>query len=175
MSGEYWPWWLGAIVLGGVGLGFAWFLRAGLGVSGVYSRLLNWREEREAEKVRLHIESRRVESGQPLPTGALPVSLGLVFLVSLSLGGALAALSSGGLAPSSSLDPAQSALLGGDVATWLALAGGGFLVGFGTKMGAGCTSGHGLFGCARLQPGSLLGTASFFGAAVLLSFVLAGM
>jgi uncharacterized membrane protein YedE/YeeE len=46
---------------------------------------------------------------------------------------------------------------------------GGMLTGFGTQMAGGCTSGHGLTGCARLQRGSLATTATFFGTAVLLS------
>jgi uncharacterized membrane protein YedE/YeeE len=39
-------------------------------------------------------------------------------------------------------------------------------------MAGGCTSGHGLCGVSRFQPGSLLTTAAFFGAAVALSFAL---
>ncbi|OOG61938.1 hypothetical protein B0E46_14130 [Rhodanobacter sp. B04] len=42
---------------------------------------------------------------------------------------------------------------------WMALA--GVLVGFGTGMGSGCTSGHGVCGIARLSPRSLLATAVF--------------
>ncbi len=38
---------------------------------------------------------------------------------------------------------------------------GGFLVGFGTKMGNGCTSGHGICGIARLSPRSLIATMTF--------------
>ncbi|MEK9679758.1 MAG: YeeE/YedE thiosulfate transporter family protein [Rhodospirillaceae bacterium] len=38
---------------------------------------------------------------------------------------------------------------------------GGLLVGFGTKMGAGCTSGHGVCGLARFSPRSLLATLTF--------------
>lgn len=41
----------------------------------------------------------------------------------------------------------------------LALA--GFLVGFGTRLGSGCTSGHGVCGIARLSPRSLAATATF--------------
>lgn len=37
----------------------------------------------------------------------------------------------------------------------------GLLVGFGTVMGAGCTSGHGVCGIARLSPRSLVATATF--------------
>jgi uncharacterized membrane protein YedE/YeeE len=49
---------------------------------------------------------------------------------------------------------------------------GGMLVGFGTRMAGGCTSGHGLCGVSRVQSGSLLATAAFFGAGVALSFAL---
>ncbi|MBW2732658.1 MAG: YeeE/YedE family protein [Deltaproteobacteria bacterium] len=38
---------------------------------------------------------------------------------------------------------------------------GGFLVGFGTRLGSGCTSGHGVCGVARLSPRSLVATATF--------------
>jgi uncharacterized membrane protein YedE/YeeE len=43
----------------------------------------------------------------------------------------------------------------------LALA--GLLVGFGTKLANGCTSGHGLCGVARLSPRSLVATVTFVG------------
>jgi len=49
---------------------------------------------------------------------------------------------------------------------------GGVLVGFGTRLAGGCSSGHGLSGCGRLRPVSILATAVFFGAAVLVSFLL---
>ncbi len=38
---------------------------------------------------------------------------------------------------------------------------GGFLVGFGTSMGHGCTSGHGVCGLGRLSPRSLVLTLTF--------------
>jgi uncharacterized membrane protein YedE/YeeE len=37
----------------------------------------------------------------------------------------------------------------------------GILVGFGTRLGRGCTSGHGICGIARLSPRSLVATAVF--------------
>ena len=39
----------------------------------------------------------------------------------------------------------------------------GLLVGFGTRMGNGCTSGHGVCGMARLSPRSLAATGAFMG------------
>ena len=44
---------------------------------------------------------------------------------------------------------------------------GGLLVGFGTRMGGGCTSGHGVCGMSRLSLRSLTATAIFMGAAML--------
>jgi uncharacterized membrane protein YedE/YeeE len=41
------------------------------------------------------------------------------------------------------------------------LAIGGLLVGFGTRLGSGCTSGHGICGLSRLSPRSLVATALF--------------
>lgn len=47
----------------------------------------------------------------------------------------------------------------------------GLLVGFGTALGSGCTSGHGVCGLARLSRRSLLATALFMTAAALTVFV----
>jgi len=44
---------------------------------------------------------------------------------------------------------------------WLAVA--GLLVGFGTRLGNGCTSGHGVCGVSRLAPRSILATCVFVG------------
>lgn len=38
---------------------------------------------------------------------------------------------------------------------------GGFLVGFGTRLGSGCTSGHGICGIALLSPRSIAATLTF--------------
>jgi uncharacterized protein len=40
----------------------------------------------------------------------------------------------------------------------------GFLVGVGTRYGAGCTSGHGVCGVSRLSPRSLVATVAFMAA-----------
>jgi uncharacterized protein len=42
----------------------------------------------------------------------------------------------------------------------------GFLVGFGSRLGAGCTSGHGVCGIARLSPRSIVATGIFMGVAI---------
>lgn len=47
----------------------------------------------------------------------------------------------------------------------------GLLVGFGTVLGNGCTSGHGVCGLARLSPRSLAATLTFMASAVATVFV----
>ena len=42
----------------------------------------------------------------------------------------------------------------------------GLLVGFGTRMGCGCTSGHGICGMARLSRRSIVATLVFMGTAM---------
>jgi len=48
--------------------------------------------------------------------------------------------------------------------SWPLLIIGGLLVGYGTRLGSGCTSGHGICGLARLSPRSALATALFMAA-----------
>jgi hypothetical protein len=48
----------------------------------------------------------------------------------------------------------------------------GLLVGFGSRLGSGCTSGHGVCGLARLSPRSIIATATFLIAAVVTVFVM---
>ena len=48
----------------------------------------------------------------------------------------------------------------------------GLLVGFGTRLGAGCTSGHGVCGLSRLSPRSLVATLSFMVAGFVTVFFL---
>ena len=55
------------------------------------------------------------------------------------------------------------------------LIGAGILVGFGTRLGNGCTSGHGVCGVARLSPRSLAATAIFVACAVVTVFVMRHM
>ena len=51
---------------------------------------------------------------------------------------------------------------------WLVFA--GLLVGFGTRMGNGCTSGHGICGLARLSKRSLWAVAMFMGAGMVTTY-----
>ncbi len=52
-------------------------------------------------------------------------------------------------------------------ANYVVIAVAGLLVGFGTRLGNGCTSGHGICGIARLSPRSITATMVFMIAAII--------
>lgn len=56
-------------------------------------------------------------------------------------------------------------------ASWPVLIVAGLLVGYGTRLGSGCTSGHGVCGLARLSPRSLAAVATFMAAAIVTVFL----
>jgi len=65
------------------------------------------------------------------------------------------------------LTPVLAGLIGYGMAqpalppNWTVIVVAGLLVGFGTRLGGGCTSGHGICGIARLSPRSVTATAVF--------------
>jgi len=68
--------------------------------------------------------------------------------------------------------PLSAMLLGYQVpipqmpASFVTIAIAGLLVGFGTRLSNGCTSGHGICGIARLSPRSIIATGTFMVAAI---------
>ncbi|WP_067253905.1 YeeE/YedE family protein [Methylobacterium sp. CCH7-A2] len=76
------------------------------------------------------------------------------FVVGLLAGPALYAVAHGAL-------PAMTVS-----ASWPVVILAGLIVGIGTRMGSGCTSGHGILGLARLSKRSMVATASFLLAGV---------
>ena len=91
--------------------------------------------------------------------GGTPWSAATAFLVGLPVGAALIAL----LVRTPEVIHTSSVPL-------LIVA--GLLVGFGTRLGNGCTSGHGVCGMARLSPRSIAATATFMVSAAATVFIL---
>jgi uncharacterized membrane protein YedE/YeeE len=91
-------------------------------------------------------------------SGAMPRSQAAAFLIGLPLGTTLVAL----LVRQPEVAVTSSVPL-------LVIA--GLLVGFGTRLGNGCTSGHGVCGIARLSPRSLAATATFMATAAATVFL----
>ncbi|MFF9122726.1 YeeE/YedE family protein [Streptomyces sp. NPDC014889] len=102
-----------------------------------------------------------------------PLVTQAALLVSIFLGGLIASLVSGRFEIRHDMGPGFRDLVTSDPVTMVGLLFlGGVLVGFGTRLAGGCSSGHGLNGCGRLRPVSIVATAVFFGTAVGVSFLL---
>lgn len=100
-----------------------------------------------------------VATATKIGAGGAPWSQATAFLVGLPIGAALIAL----LVRTPEVAVTSSVPL---------LIAAGLLVGFGTRLGNGCTSGHGVCGMARLSPRSMAATATFMASAVATVFVL---
>lgn len=151
-----WPWWLGALAVAAVSIALLAFEGRTLGVSGGVSAALGLPP---------------VKGGTCGADGEAPGASRwrAYFLIGLPLGGLLAHLAGGGGGGLSTLvawagSPAGAAAL---------LLGGGILIGWGTRQAGGCTSGHGIVGCALARPASLLATMTFFATGVLAANLLA--
>lgn len=91
--------------------------------------------------------------------GGTPWSQATAFLVGLPIGAALIAL----------LVRTPEVVVTSSVPLLIVA---GLLVGFGTRLGNGCTSGHGVCGMARLSPRSIAATATFMASAAATVFIL---
>ena len=90
--------------------------------------------------------------------GGTPWSQATGFIVGLPVGAALIAL----------FVHAPEVIVTSSVPLLIAA---GLLVGFGTRLGNGCTSGHGVCGMARLSPRSIAATATFMASAATTVFI----
>lgn len=97
--------------------------------------------------------------GDLLRPAVRPLSFALWFIAGLVLGGLLIARLAAPVITS----------LGPRPLGWLLVA--GLLVGFGTRLGSGCTSGHGVCGISRLSVRSLVATCVFMATAALVVFL----
>jgi uncharacterized membrane protein YedE/YeeE len=149
-SAEPWSWWWAALGLAGAAALSLLWTRQRLGVSGCIELVVGARP--------------RSDGAEP---GVDRVGAGML-LAGLVLGGVLAA----GPALQPSPDGAWAAFFGGGASAWAAALGGSLLVGFGTRLSGGCTSGHGLVGCALFSVRSLVATGAFFGTAIAASLAL---
>jgi uncharacterized membrane protein YedE/YeeE len=95
----------------------------------------------------------------------------LPFVGGLMLGGFLSAALGGGWEPTWALGMFDQTIDSGRAAKLAWMFVGGLFIGFGTRLGGGCTSGHGIFGLSNLELPSLVTTISFMGAGVLTTHV----
>jgi hypothetical protein len=199
----YLNWWLAGLALGGLAVAQWLIERRTVGVSGFVQRTLQIFERpglMRQESRMIHADPERLraalleatadESGietpyvPAAPARTEPRALArrivttraaLLYVAAMVMGSAIATVQRGDWSIRTSLGPSFEALWGNGLLAVVALFGGGVLVGIGTRMAGGCTSGHGLSGCSRFQIGSLASTATFMAAAVAMTFLLRGL
>lgn len=201
----WWTWWLGAIGLAFVTVGFWFTNRVTLGVSSSWDRIVSWRDDAKLAEADAMMratpaddlaaammaetlaefgdeipddmkQSLMKDSSSAAPAPAKPErtrwTVHVTFLLAFVVGGFVGYVPAGDWQLRMDMGPDFVRLFGDGPESMVALVVGGMLIGFGTRLGGGCTSGHALSGCSRFQGGSLIGTAAFFGTAIVVSILL---
>jgi uncharacterized membrane protein YedE/YeeE len=142
-------WWIGGPILGLCVVAMRWLMNERLGIMGAWSDVVDT------------VAARRLSFG---PFGWM--------LLGLIAGAALFALVAGG--PDFHgygwlTDTFHGT--GGTILVVAILFGAGVLIGLGTKIAGGCTSGNGLSGTAMGSPASLVATMTFFATAIVVTLV----
>ena len=144
------PWWIAGPVLGLCVVAIRGLLNARLGVTGAFSEVID-----RAGRRSLRFDWRGW------------------FLFGLIAGGLVFSLVRG--APGFDGYGWLTRTFDSRVAIGLILLFAGVLIGFGAKTAGGCTSGNGLTGTSMLSRAALAATATFFGTAIVVSFVIEGL
>jgi uncharacterized membrane protein YedE/YeeE len=143
------PWYVAGPVLGLCVVAVRALFNARLGVTGGFSELVS-----------------------KLTRGSVRFDWRGWFAIGVAVGGTLYAVAAGG--PVFHGYGWMTDTLHGDarIAIPFLLLGAGVLIGYGAKAAGGCTSGNGLSGTALVSPASLVATATFFGTAIAVSFLI---
>jgi uncharacterized membrane protein YedE/YeeE len=148
---ERWPFWAGGIAIGVFVLAFLIGTRNLLGVSTGF-----------ADACAAPFDP-RVRRSWRLP-----------FLIGIVAGGCIASLFAGGSAPTVHMGMFDTRVSGELAVKAMAFTTGGVLLGFGSRLANGCTSGHGIVGTALLAKSSCIAMAVFIVAGVIVTHLLLG-
>ena len=143
------PWYVGGPVLGLCVIALRLVLNGRLGVTGAYTDVID-----NARRRSLALDWRGW------------------FFVGLVVGGAGFALIAGGPDFHGYGWLTETFHGRGQIVIAVLLLAAGVLIGYGSKTAGGCTSGNGLSGTSMLSPASLVATATFFGTAIAVSFLI---
>ncbi len=169
---ETWPWWVSGPLIGLFILAFLFFMDRPLGASSTYQSAL---EALRGKNKPDHLDFTSLDDKLLLPAerkgGAHRWRVW--FLAGLFLAGSLDwALGGvgGGLVDLPGLADTFGGMSLGLKAILLAL--GGVLIGFGTRMSGGCTSGHAIFGISNRSLPSVKATLTFFATGMATTFII---
>lgn len=187
---QFWSFLWGGLVIGGIATVYPLLTGRVLGVSSIYAAGFERRGrslEPSDELEQALLAATRAEFGQEASTGesarladfmarlwAEADGFRPLFLVGLVLGAVVAGVWSSDFRWTSSLGERFDSRYGAfGPLPLLVLSIAGVCIGLGARIGAGCTSGHGISGFARGEKGSLLTTAVFWCTAVAVAWTLA--
>ena len=149
---ERWPFWVGGIAIGVFVLAFLIGTRNLLGVSTGF-----------ADACAAPFDPRMRRSWR------------LPFLIGIVAGGFIASLLAGGSAPSVEMGMFDARVSGDLAVKALVFTAGGVLLGFGSRLANGCTSGHGIVGTAMLAKSSWIALAVFMVTGVIVTHLIYGV
>jgi len=146
-----WPWPVAGLAIAAITLALLWTTGRRLGISsGLENLCSGWVSTpylRREELLRSH--------GWRLP-----------FLGGLVLGGFLSAATSGGWSPLWDMGRFDATVGWGPAGKLAWTFAGGALIGFGTRLSGGCTSGHGIFGVSHRERASVEAMLAFMAAGI---------
>lgn len=145
-------WALGGGLLGLVACLLQWIQGKGLGISTSFENICSL-----ASRIPYFDRSELRGPG----AWRLPMVAGLI------LGGVCSSLQGGGWEFSWNMGTFDQVIGIGPLGKIVWMFAGGLLVGFGTRLAGGCTSGHGIYGLGNLEKSSLVATLSYFGAGII--------
>lgn len=144
------PWYVAGPLLGLLVAGLLWAINKPLGALGGYIDTVQWVGERNAAP-----------------------SWRVLLLAGIVIGGALSAVAAGAYRPTLSYGTFTSSFGAIPGAGSVVLLAAGTLIGYGARLGGGCTSGHGMCGMAMGSPASIVCTMTFMGGAIVVAHLLA--
>lgn len=148
---DRWPFWVGGLAIGGFVLLLLFATRNLLGVSTGFA---------DACAAPFDPELRR--------------SWRLPFLLGIVAGGFVAAVSTGAFSLTWAMGIFDTRVTDAFVPKALLFLGGGILLGFGSRLANGCTSGHGIVGTALLAKSSWIATCVFMATGFVVTHLLLG-
>jgi uncharacterized membrane protein YedE/YeeE len=189
VSDAFWSWWQGGIAIGVVATLYPLLTGRLLGVSSVYATWFAPKRPAQPELSELEaalLAETEAEFGPTAVAANPPSRLSRwraeaerqrpLFLVGMLLGPAALLAIDGGFEASATLGSRFDLRYGelGFLPLGVLLVA-GVLIGFGTRVAGGCTSGHGISGFARGERGSLLSTLVFWSTALAVSWIFVGL
>ena len=147
------PWWIGGPVMGLCVVAMRWLMNERLGVMGAWSDVID------------NVAAKRLSFG--------PFGWMLFGIIAGAAGYAVAAGGPDFHGYSWMTDTFHGT--GGTLVVVAILLTCGVLIGIGTKIAGGCTSGNGLSGTAMLSPASFVATMTFFATGIAVNFLISAL